>query len=79
MWAVESSAHCVLSLTCDSYSKDSIESLATLSGACPVNSFPVCAPGYRCRILGRLAAIPWASLRGSVVQSAQNYVRIGAA
>lgn len=39
MWAVESSEYCVLSLTGDPYSKDSVEALATLSVACAINSF----------------------------------------
>lgn len=39
MWAVESSEFCVLSLTGDPYRRESIESFATISVACALNSF----------------------------------------
>jgi hypothetical protein len=39
MWAVESSEYCVLTLTKDPYSRDSIESLATISVMCAINTF----------------------------------------
>jgi hypothetical protein len=39
MWAVESSEYCVLSLTGDPYSRDSLTTLATISVSCAVNSF----------------------------------------
>jgi len=39
MWAIESSEYCVLTLTGDPYSRESIESFATISVACAVNSF----------------------------------------
>ena len=39
MWAVESSEHCVLSLTGDPYSRESFAALATIAVSCAINSF----------------------------------------
>lgn len=39
MWAVESSEHCVLSLTGDPYASVSLAALATIAVSCAVNSF----------------------------------------
>lgn len=39
MWAIESSEYCVLSLTGDPYSPDSLAELATTAIVCAVNSF----------------------------------------
>ena len=45
MWAVESSEYCVLSLTGDPYSRESLATLATISVSCAVNSFRKSAGG----------------------------------